>query len=118
MKPFDFATYISPFTWRYGSEEMRNVFSEKHKIELWRKLWVALAQAQYEARLVSEKELDDLKKNQNNIDIERILEIEKETKHDVVAAIRDLPRRQKSAAEKFIWAQQVWISLITPILCG
>lgn len=100
MVTFDFSTYISPFTWRYGSEDMRRIFSEKHKIELWRKLWVTLAQAQYEAGLLNKKELDDLKKNQNNFDIERILEIEKETKHDLVAAIKEFAEKSKIGGGK------------------
>jgi len=89
MSSFDFTTYLSPFTWRYGSEKMRKIFSEQHKYELWRKIWVALANAQHRAGLVTAEELADLEKNQDNIDIEKILEIEKDTKHDVVAAIKE-----------------------------
>ena len=100
MKQFSFDNYISPFTWRYGSYEMRRIFSEKHKYEIWRKIWVVLAEVQYNAGLVSKKELDDLKKNQNNIDINRILEIEKETKHDVVAAIKEFAEKAKIGGGK------------------
>ena len=62
MNNFDFSTYLSPLTWRYGSDEMRKIFSEKHKYELWRKIWIALAVAQHQVGLVSKEELDDLKK--------------------------------------------------------
>jgi len=79
---------------------MRTIFSEKFKFESWRKIWVALAQTQYEAGLLSKKELNDLKKNQNHIDIERILEIEKETKHDVVAAIKEFAEKSKIGGGK------------------
>ncbi len=72
---------------------MRHIFSEQHKYGLWRKIWVSLAQAQHKAGLVSEEELADLQKNQDNIDIARILEIEKETKHDVVAAIKEFAEK-------------------------
>lgn len=100
MPSFDFSIYISPFTWRYGSTEMRNIFSEQHKYELWRKIWVALAEAQYKAGLVSPKELADLQKNEKNIDIDRILEIEKDTKHDVVAAIKEYAEKAKIGGGK------------------
>ena len=100
MNNFDFSTYISPFTWRYGSEEMRIIFSEKHKYELWRKIWIALAKIQYQYGLVSKAELNDLVKNQNKIDIERIFEIEKETKHDVVAAIKEFAEKAKIGGGK------------------
>lgn len=89
----DFTNYLSPFSWRYGSEGMRRIFSEVHKYEIWRKIWVALAKVQKIAGLVSREELDDLLKHHHSIDIHRILEIEKETRHDVVAAIREFAEK-------------------------
>lgn len=96
----DFSNYLSPFSWRYGSEEMRQVFSEENKIRIWRKIWVEMARAQAAKGLVSEDELNDLEKNQENFDIERILEIEKETRHDVVAAIREFSEKAKVGGGK------------------
>ncbi|MEK7633637.1 MAG: adenylosuccinate lyase [Patescibacteria group bacterium] len=100
MKNFDFSTYLSPLTWRYGSDEMRKIFSEKHKYELWRKIWVALAEAQHQAGLVSKEELEDLKKNEKNIDIDKIFELERDTKHDVVAAIKEFAEIAKVGGGK------------------
>lgn len=100
MTSFDFSNYTSPFSWRYGSEEMRKIFSEENKYLLWRKIWVALAKTQHKAGLVSKEEFEDLKKNQNNLDIQRILEIEKETKHDVVAAIKEFAEKAKVGGGK------------------
>lgn len=100
MKNFDFSTYLSPFTWRYGSDEMRKIFSEKHKYELWRKIWVALAEVQHQAGLVSKEELEDLKKQEKNIDIEKIFELEKDTKHDVVATIKEFAGKAKIGGGK------------------
>lgn len=96
----DFSSYNSPFNWRYASLEMRNIFSEKHKFMIWRKIWVALAKAQFEQGLITKKEYDDLKKNELKIDISRILEIEKETKHDVVAAIKEFAEKAKVGGGK------------------
>lgn len=100
MTNFNFDTYLSPLTWRYGSDVMRKIFSEKHKYELWRKIWIALAEAQHQAGLVSKEELEDLKKNEKNINIERIFELEKETKHDVVAAIKEFTEKAKIGGGK------------------
>jgi adenylosuccinate lyase len=100
MTNFDFNTYLSPFTWRYGSPEMRKIFSEKHKYELWRKIWIALAEAQRQAGLVSQEELNDLKKNESDIDIGKIFELEKDTKHDVVAAIKEFVGKTKVGGGK------------------
>src|SRR5688572_24422032 len=96
----DFKTYQSPFSWRYGSAEMRAIWSEENKFKIWRKIWVELASAQKEHGLVSEEELDDLKKHQDDIDIERIWEIEKDTRHDVVAAIREFAEKAKVGGGK------------------
>ena len=96
----NFDIYNSVFSYRYGSCEMRKVFGERHKYEIWRKIWVALAKAQNKDGLVSKKELDDLIKHQNKINIERIYEIEKETKHDVVAAIREFAEVAKIGGGK------------------
>lgn len=81
-------TYISPFTWRYGSAEMRQIWAETHKRQLMRRVWVALATAQHQAGLVTAVQLADLQAHINDVDIERALEIEKETRHDVMAEIR------------------------------
>lgn len=94
------ASYISPFSWRYGSPQMREIFSEENKYGIWRSIWVALATAEYKQGLVSAEELADLKKHQGTIDVERILQIEEETKHDVVAAIREYAERATVGGRK------------------
>ncbi|MFO7635608.1 MAG: adenylosuccinate lyase, partial [Caldilinea sp.] len=58
---FDHETYLSPLTWRYGGEAMRKLWSEAHKRRLLRRFWVALAEAQAEAGLVSAAQVDDLR---------------------------------------------------------
>lgn len=88
MKSFDYSTYLSPFTWRYGTDGMRTIWSEINKRKLWRKVWVELARAQHKEGLVSKKELNDLVKNQDKIDIEKSHKIEKEIKHDLMAEIK------------------------------
>lgn len=84
----DFETYQSPFTWRYGSPEMRAIWSEAGKRRLWRKLWVAMAEAQIPFGLVTREQADDLAAHNEDIDVSRALEIEKEIHHDLMAEIR------------------------------
>ena len=81
-------TYLSPFTWRYGSEEMRAIWSERHKRLLLRRFWVALATAEHEAGLVSAEQLADLIAHQNDVDLARAAQIEVEIRHDLMAEIR------------------------------
>jgi len=85
---FTHQTYLSPFTWRYGSEAMRRVWSEEHKRYLWRKLWVALASAQQKVGLVQQAQVDDLQAHAAEINVARALEIEAEIHHDLMAEIK------------------------------
>lgn len=88
MPTTDHQTYASPFTWRYSSEPMRYLWSETHKRRLMRQVWVALAAAQHVAGLVTAEQLADLEAHVDSVDIPRALQIERETRHDVVAEIR------------------------------
>jgi len=100
MKKFDYSTYLSPFTWRYGSEQMREIWSETNKRKLWRKIWVALATAQNKVGLVTKRELQDITKHQEDIDIQRAQEIEKEIYHDVMAEIKTFSEQCKIGGGK------------------
>ncbi len=84
----DHTIYQSPFTWRYASDDMRQVFSEIHRRELWRRVWVALARAQHSVGLVSAEQLADIEAHAAQIDIDRALEIEQAVRHDVMAEIK------------------------------
>jgi len=91
MRPkteFTHETYITPLTWRYGSEEMHTIWSEVHKRRLLRRVWVALAAAQHEAGLVTAEQLADLRAHQDDVDIARAMEIDAEIGHDLMAEIR------------------------------
>lgn len=88
MTSFTHDTYISPFTWRYSSSEMREIYSEKHKRILLRRIWIALATAQMEAGLVTQKQLEELLAHKTDIDIERATEIENKIHHDLMAEIK------------------------------
>lgn len=100
MKSFDYSTYLSPFTWRYGSSEMRQIWSEINKRKLWRRIWVELAKTQHKLELVSKRELDDIIKHQNDIDIEKAHEIEKEIYHDVMSEIKTFAQQCKIGGGK------------------
>ena len=88
MTHYTHETFISPFTWRYGSEQMRRIWSEANKRRLWRRIWVALARAQREVGLVSPEQVADLEAHQNDVDWERAQQIEEELRHDLMAEIR------------------------------
>ena len=55
-KPF----YESPLEGRYASEAMRRVFSPDHRYGTWRRLWLALAEAEQQLGLpVTDAQLDE-----------------------------------------------------------
>lgn len=85
---FSFSTYLSPFTWRYGSPEMRTIWSEAHKRSIWRQIWIALAEAESEFGIVSAEQLKDLHLHKDDIDVRRALEIESQIHHDLVAELK------------------------------
>ncbi len=88
MTQFTHETYISPITWRYGGEAMRSTWSEAEKRRLLRRFWVALAEAQADAGLVTSAQVADLVAHQDDVDIERATEIEREIRHDLMAEIK------------------------------
>ncbi len=81
-------TFISPFTWRYGTEQMRHIWSETHKRTLLRSFWIALARAEMKAGIVTEEQVQDLESKRVAIDIDRASEIEAEIHHDLMAEIK------------------------------
>ncbi len=84
----DFDSYLSPFTWRYGTAEMRNLWSEVNKRLLWRQVWVVLAEVQLEYGLVTEEQVADLRLHKDEVDLRRALEIEAEIQHDLMSEVR------------------------------
>jgi adenylosuccinate lyase len=87
MNP-DFETYLSPFTWRYGSPDMRRIWSEVYKRKLWRRLWVTLAEVQAEYGLVSKDQVADLRAHLSQVDMQRSLELEEEIHHDLMSELK------------------------------
>ena len=78
----------SPFAARYGSAEMRAIWSDANKRALWRQIWVALAEAQAAAGVVSEAQVEDVRAHAGKPNTKRALAIEQEIGHDVMAELR------------------------------
>ena len=84
----DWSHFASPFSWRYGTEAMRRIWSEEHKRCLWRRIWVALAEVQSQVGLVSQEQVEELRAHQSDVDLERSAAIEAEIHHDLMAEIK------------------------------
>lgn len=85
---YDHKSYISPLTWRYGSDEMKGIFSEVHKRKLLRRVWIALARAEMKAGIVTEEQVKELEAHKDDINIDRATEIENTIHHDLMAEIK------------------------------
>ncbi|HLC38181.1 MAG TPA: adenylosuccinate lyase [Candidatus Norongarragalinales archaeon] len=92
--------FESPFSWRYGSIRMRHAFSERQTRLNWRKIWVALAYSQNKLGLVSKEELNGITAQSKNVDIAKSLEIERQTKHDLVAELNVYSSQCKTGGGK------------------
>ena len=81
-------TYETPLGKRYASKEMLYLFSADKKFRTWRKLWVALAEAEQELGLnITDEQIDELRKYQDDINYDVAIEKEKEVRHDVMAHV-------------------------------
>lgn len=88
MTNLDYETYLSPFTWRYGSQTMRQIWSEANKRRTWRHLWTTLAEVQAQFGLVRPEQVADLRAHVDEVDVSKALEIEAEIHHDLMAELK------------------------------
>ncbi|MBA1333931.1 MAG: adenylosuccinate lyase [Firmicutes bacterium] len=82
------SVYKNPLTERYASREMTELFSDQKKFSTWRRLWIALAEAQKELGLdISQHQIEQMREFKDMINFETAREKEKEVRHDVMAHV-------------------------------
>ena len=80
--------YESPLSARYAGKEMKYLFSPDKKFRTWRRLWVALAEAEHELGLpVTKAQVEELRACQDNVNYEVAEAREKEVRHDVMSHV-------------------------------
>jgi len=76
----------NPLVSRYSSREMSQLFSPQFKHGTWRRLWIALAEAEQELGLeITDQQLAEMREEAETIDFTRAAELEKKLRHDVMA---------------------------------
>lgn len=91
--------YKNPLTERYASKEMSEIFSPHTKFTTWRKLWIALAEAEKELGLpITDQQISELKQYENDINYDVAQKREKETRHDVMSHVYAYGIQAKNAA--------------------
>lgn len=98
--PYD--TYTSPLATRNASEEMLRLWSPRHKFNTWRRIWLAVAEAQHELTrdtpkpLVTKEQVDELRAVVNrpggitDEEMKAAERYERELRHDVMAHVHAL----------------------------
>ncbi|MCI8385375.1 MAG: adenylosuccinate lyase [Acutalibacter sp.] len=80
--------YESPLSARYAGKEMKYLFSPDKKFCTWRRLWIALAQAEHELGLpVSAEQVEELRAHQEDINYDVAEERERVVRHDVMSHV-------------------------------
>ena len=80
--------YESPLSSRYSGKEMKYIFSPDMKFRTWRRLWIALAEAEMELGLpVTQEQIDELKAHKDDINYDVAVEREKLVRHDVMSHV-------------------------------
>jgi adenylosuccinate lyase len=65
--------YESPFSSRYASDYMLELFSADTRYRTWRKLWISLAKAESRLGLpITEEQIKDLEAHKDDIDYELV----------------------------------------------
>jgi len=94
--PRETARCDNPLVERYASPEMVELWSPQRRYGLWRRLWLALAEAQYELGLTAEdgvtprispEQLAAMRAHLDDIDWEKVASYERRFRHDVMAHI-------------------------------
>ena len=83
-----YLSYQSPLSERYPSPDMKYLFSPDKKFKTWRRLWLALAEAEKELGLhISREQLDEMRANLDDINFDTAAKRESEVRHDVMAHV-------------------------------
>ncbi|MCH8271544.1 MAG: adenylosuccinate lyase [Planctomycetes bacterium] len=88
-------TYTSPLATRNASEAMLRIWSPRHKFQIWRRIWLAVAEAQKECGLdITDEQIAELRaavdRGISDDEITRAEEYEREFRHDVMAHVHAL----------------------------
>ncbi|MDR3225425.1 MAG: adenylosuccinate lyase [Clostridiales Family XIII bacterium] len=100
MTEKNYSAYSNPLTARYASAEMSHIFSPDKKFTTWRRLWIALAEAERELGFadITEAQIEDLKRYENEINYAEAEAREREVKHDVMAHVHAYGLQAEKAA--------------------
>ena len=75
---------------RYALPELRALFGERRKLELWLRIELLAAEAMNAAGVVPDNDWERIRRGVGDVNPERVREIERESQHDVIAFLRSV----------------------------
>ena len=90
---------IHPIDYRYGTDEMRRVWSEENKLRRMLDVEIALARAEEATGDVPDGVADEIADAAEDVTLERVKEIEAEIHHDVMAVVRAVEENCDDASD-------------------
>ncbi|MCK4247448.1 MAG: adenylosuccinate lyase, partial [Methanomicrobia archaeon] len=88
---------IHPIDYRYGSNEMKEIFEEETRLQLMLDVEAALSRAHAQLDHIPQEAAEEISEKAHTeiVRMERVKEIEEETKHDVMAIVKALAEQCK-----------------------
>lgn len=95
---------LCPLDYRYGRKEMKAIFFEESRLQFQMDVEAALARAHASLGTITRDQADEIARvaDLDIVKIERVKEIESETRHDVMAMVKAMTEQCKGDAGKFV----------------
>ncbi|HIP16602.1 MAG TPA: adenylosuccinate lyase [Methanothermococcus okinawensis] len=95
---------VHPIDYRYGSEEMKRIWDEENRLQKMLEVEGAIAKAQGELGIVPKEAAMEIcrKASTKYVKLERVKEIEREIKHDIMAMVKALAEVCEGNAGEYV----------------
>ena len=95
---------LCPLDFRYGRKDMKAIFYEESRLQYQMDVEAALARAHAKLGTITEEQAKEITRvaNLDIVKIDRVKEIESETKHDLMAMVKAMTEQCKGDAGKFV----------------
>ena len=95
---------VHPIEYRYFHPKMREIFTEERKLQRWLDVEAALARAHAAVGNIPKEAAEEIERKANvaHVSVERVKEIEKRTRHDVMAMVEALTEACEGEAKKYV----------------
>jgi adenylosuccinate lyase len=93
---------IHPIEYRYGTDEMKYVWSEANRLEKLMETEAALAKAEADIGMIPKEAAENISKGIGSVKLERMKEIEEEINHDMMAVVLAISEQCEGDAAKWV----------------